>query len=499
MPVPHETWTVDAVCEYLRTLKLGAYTFNEHVDSFRSEIINGKLFLNLEKNDLNVLGVYQFAKRNKLYQHIQQLKSPQQLRQTEPAAVLKSPPHIMRTPPDNKNQTQTLNIFKQTPNNSDAINLTSPVTITPPVRSPAPSAAPNIFSFLPPINTDGHFSFQPLNVAVPQASSSMSQLLPAPFPAPGSPLFRAFSPNRALSIPTPSNILTPHMVSTTFFEFAQQQQRQQQQQPPPSTLCTPNAPAASQSVHLLSNAVNELTIGEPQKNYTNNRLVHEIMGIHHGMNAQNTLFILMTQTATSMLNQLYKEYDIMDLHRGGLKRRAVSNPLQTFQCADNVVHEKKQYGWTVRDARSHEQYRLPFNALCRFTVDLVSNQVTQICPVFVSGKVNHINKFKAAWITCDVQIQAIEEVRDAAIETQKLLVSNIVSVDITNMSDTSLQHRDSSYMVHDPEHQDDYQLHKGLAVQCCLKLSTRTNRKQSSRQKPVFVQVWNVKPWQRVN
>jgi len=458
MNIPAENWTVGAVCEYLNTLELGEYTFKEHVESFRSEIINGKLFLNLKKNDLNVLGVIQFAKRNQLYQHIQQLKAaavqPQRqetnsLHQTEPEVILTSP-HIQQAP---HHQNQTL--------------------------PPAPAAAPNICSSLHPINTEDHFSFQSLHASVPQASSPMSQILPAPFSTPTFSLDGALE----LNIPMPSNILTPaNMASNTQY--------------------SPNASVASTSVDVLANAVSDLNLNKPQQK-TNNRVVHEIMGIHYGMNTQNHLFILMTKTAISTLNKLYQEHNIMDSYGGGIKRRVVSHPLQTFESADNLVTGKIQHGWTVRNDETHTEYRLPFHALCTFTVDLVSNQVTHICPVIVNGKVNQMNKFKAAWIISDVQIKAIEEVphfgdANAANDNKKLLVANIVYVDIANVSDVSLQHRDSSYMLHDPEHLDIlHQLHKGMAVQCCLKLSTRTNRKHSCRQKPVYVQVWNVKPWTR--
>jgi len=490
MNIPAENWTVGAVCEYLNTLELGEYTFKEHVESFRSEIINGKLFLNLKKNDLNVLGVIQFAKRNQLYQHIQQLKAaavqPQRqetnsLHQTEPEVIITSPPHIEQASHDqNQTQTDSYLLNKLNWNHDGLIKQVSPAAIMPqPPLRPAPAAALNICSFLHPINTEDHFSFQSLHASVPQASSPMSQILPAPFSTPTFSLDGALE----LNIPMPSNILTPaNMASNTQY--------------------SPNASVASTSVDVLANAVSDLNLNKPQQK-TNNRVVHEIMGIHYGMNTQNHLFILMTKTAISTLNKLYQEHNIMDSYGGGIKRRVVSHPLQTFESADNLVTGKIQHGWTVRNDETHTEYRLPFHALCTFTVDLVSNQVTHICPVIVNGKVNQMNKFKAAWIISDVQIKAIEEVphfgdANAANDNKKLLVANIVYVDIANVSDVSLQHRDSSYMLHDPEHLDIlHQLHKGMAVQCCLKLSTRTNRKHSCRQKPVYVQVWNVKPWTR--
>eukprot|EP00485_Elphidium_margaritaceum_P000962 CAMPEP_0202694162 /NCGR_PEP_ID=MMETSP1385-20130828/8096_1 /ASSEMBLY_ACC=CAM_ASM_000861 /TAXON_ID=933848 /ORGANISM="Elphidium margaritaceum" /LENGTH=48 /DNA_ID= /DNA_START= /DNA_END= /DNA_ORIENTATION= len=41
---------------------------------------------------------------------------------------------------------------------------------------------------------------------------------------------------------------------------------------------------------------------------------------------------------------------------GGIKRRVVSHPLQTFESADNVVTRKIQHGWTVRNDETHTEY-----------------------------------------------------------------------------------------------------------------------------------------------
>jgi len=67
-------WTVDDVSNYINGLEIDGHTFTlEEADNFRREAITGKLLLNLEKRDLNTLGVTQFSKRNALYTHIQSL------------------------------------------------------------------------------------------------------------------------------------------------------------------------------------------------------------------------------------------------------------------------------------------------------------------------------------------------------------------------------------------------------------------------------------------
>lgn len=67
--------TVEQVSKYVNDLTIDGISFPQLASTFKDEFIDGKLFLNLTKADLNHLGCYEFAKRNKLYNHIQYLKS----------------------------------------------------------------------------------------------------------------------------------------------------------------------------------------------------------------------------------------------------------------------------------------------------------------------------------------------------------------------------------------------------------------------------------------
>merc|ERR1719334_684693 len=72
---PVAEWNTRQVYEYINGLEIGPHKFGiKEAMAFRDEVINGRLLLNLEKKDLNHLGIDHFAKRNALYDHIQRLK-----------------------------------------------------------------------------------------------------------------------------------------------------------------------------------------------------------------------------------------------------------------------------------------------------------------------------------------------------------------------------------------------------------------------------------------
>ena len=114
-----------------------------------------------------------------------------------------------------------------------------------------------------------------------------------------------------------------------------------------------------------------------------------------------------------------------------------------------------------------------------------------IGPIMASGTVGHVNHHGQAWVMSDVQMKAMEQ------SVSSNMVSNIVSLDLVDFSNTSMQNRrDCSYMMHDPEdngehHRADWR--KGQRLNFSLKISTRTNAKDRREIKPVFIQAWNVR------
>ena len=405
LPIQH--WTVENVYYYVKNLEIDGFKYNENAYSFKKEIINGRLFLNLEKEDLNVLGITSFTKRNALYNHLQKLKA-KQIKQVSP-------------------------IIGVSPN----INIPSFVALS-------PNMTPNM---------------TPLT-------------LPKSLNNTNSPLFGSqFS---AISTIQTSPHLLPLITNTPIFNFK------------PQTMITSVIKEEEKKNDDNNNNNNNDDIDDPEifnniqlikaNNNNNNYNLIEIAGIYQGYNSKNEHFILMTQNNIIELNNLYSNNKEMN--------RNIFNPLQIFKiCNKEII--KVQHGWMVDN-----KLKLPFNPLIRIKINILKNEIINIKPIIIKGHINHINNYNQAWITSDLQIDAIEEVNNNN-NNNNALISNIISLKLTNISHKSLQRRDASYLHHDPE--SNIKLEKGLAVKFSLKLSTRTNPKNNNIRKPVFVQCFGVK------
>lgn len=147
-----------------------------------------------------------------------------------------------------------------------------------------------------------------------------------------------------------------------------------------------------------------------------------------------------------------------------IRKRNIYSTLQRFSC--RIPTKKVQHGWLLDlnfDEIPHadganksstiaakngrhkfysspensllEKDKIPFNTLVWMTIDINTDEVIHISPIIVSGTINHINTFGQVWITSDLQIIAIEEISSLP----SSLIGNIVSLDLTNISNRSLQ------------------------------------------------------------
>eukprot|EP01084_Bolivina_argentea_P074770 135611_1 len=76
--------TVSDVCEYLKNLNLDKFQFIDVVDNFLRESVDGKILINLEKQDLSDLGLIKLVKRNLFYNHLQELRKHPANNNTKP-------------------------------------------------------------------------------------------------------------------------------------------------------------------------------------------------------------------------------------------------------------------------------------------------------------------------------------------------------------------------------------------------------------------------------
>merc|ERR1719229_194215 len=146
------------------------------------------------------------------------------------------------------------------------------------------------------------------------------------------------------------------------------------------------------------------------------------------------------------------------------------------------------YGWKVQG-----QSLWPFNSLVRCTLDVHKNQVIYLEPLTVSGAINHVNDVGETWLMSDIVVKVVEGMQ---LQYDGRSVSKSVSFELENDLETSIQHRNSSYLIHDPDGRSHEQLQrweKGLRMTFNLKLSGRTNWKAPVSARLKFVQCWNVK------
>eukprot|EP00484_Ammonia_sp_Unknown_P020966 CAMPEP_0197032548 /NCGR_PEP_ID=MMETSP1384-20130603/11201_1 /TAXON_ID=29189 /ORGANISM="Ammonia sp." /LENGTH=549 /DNA_ID=CAMNT_0042462231 /DNA_START=49 /DNA_END=1698 /DNA_ORIENTATION=+ len=540
-PVSH--WTVDDVAKYISRLEINGFKYADHAEMFRKEIINGRLLLNLQKDDLNVLGIHQFSKRNALYEHLQQLKSKPSKPPPESsiASILKEPPSIYNYSPALSPQQSpvisTLNNANSNGNvqsHSNGNHAHNAITVLQSLQTLQPLQPPNATqpqqskeemnysnaAYQTPRSTQPHtVDYHDIlrrsslgSMSIPSISrqsstnASISNILNSLNA--NSPIFGASFPPPLPTTPTlmsPSLMtnatMNPLLTPTSYFKSMAINMQPLNHATTPNhshnSFPFPSAVEAEQKEAALTMASGMAAGNEVNLNCTEIRKIPnqyhlvKVAGIYQGINSHHLAFMLMTRQNIEALNDLYKEYSVLEEeNQFQVKRRNENVPLQQFKC--NIATEKIQHGWllgNVDDDASAMKLRLPFNPLVEFTLNLLSNEIVEIAPIFVSGQINNINRFGAAWITSDLQINAIEQVSNS----ERVLISNIISLQIVNVSHNSLQQREASYMIHDPEYQDKLPLHKGMNIKFCLKLSTRTNRKDPSKQKPVFIQAWNVK------
>jgi len=209
--------------------------------------------------------------------------------------------------------------------------------------------------------------------------------------------------------------------------------------------------------------------------------------VYQGANLHQKVFVLMAHRHVEQLNLMYSSRKDYRLQRS-------STALQDFGCS---IHcEKVPHGWTLGNNSS---VKLPFNALVRCRLDLTTDNVVDIGRVMVSGRIKHINDHGTVWVTSDLEMEAIEQ-RSASREespnkNSTKMVSEIVSVEMTDLSNMPPDNERCSYMVHDPERLEQQLVkywREGIAVRFCLKVSTRTNQRVQGQIKPIFIQAWDV-------
>ena len=148
----------------------------------------------------------------------------------------------------------------------------------------------------------------------------------------------------------------------------------------------------------------------------------EFPAIFKGTDVDSSVNLLMTCPHINALNQIYSGW------KGAGKRKRVQNPNQSFACRLKV--EKLARGWKVETANA--SVKLSTNALVLCRLNLSRDQVIDIRPIVVSGRISNISAKKDVFVFSVVKL---------VVEKERLGTWEIVSFKLSNES--------SDYIVDD--------------------------------------------------
>jgi len=483
-----EHWTVDDVYYYITDLELDGLKFTpEEATAFRKECVNGKLFLNLDKDDLNILGMDHLTKRNALYDHIQKIKGGMPTYSSIPSI----PPSLPSVPIHHQWNGANIVPSNYCSNSWNEMSSNVQTAVMGTMSVPLMSSQFNALNMnsINPISSRPRRNSLPLNL-------SATHSVPMP------------SFNSTDSVVDSSNTNNTNNTMTT--EHSQQPQSRRR-----------NVRSSKDMENLNDISITDISsvTGDGNGCY----LVFP--GVYQGFNLHFKTYILMTKEHRKQLEAARKSVQSINTEKIENKQSEQSsneNNLklketeitktdqisQGFEC--KIPAEKVPFGWKI-ESKKGGVMRLPFNPLVRCRLDVVSNEILEIEPVVVSGSINHVNRMGNIWILSDIGVSAKEENhgnfgwREISRKRSSGHLGGttagggeIVSLELSDLEDTSIQkRRGCSYFIHDP---DEYGVNTpwrfkiGEKVSFRLKLSTRSSTTPEIQEatKDRFVQCWDV-------
>ena len=498
------------VYDHIKNLKLTDHSFADVADNFKTECIDGKVFLNLLKSELNSLGIFQMTRRNLLFKHIVDL----------------------RKQAGNKNYDEPVNV---TANNQQNLLLSmnqiqQPLTF--PLNFPIPLSPTKVHNMgtltVPNYNI---FSPRPNNLLL----SPMHNHLPPP---PSQTLL--LSPTSLMisqSLKSAPNTM-PNMMHPTSF-------------PLPSAFDT--LAAASNAQWITTNQASIQSMIKPKRlfvepyqsmpteecQYDCKQVAKDtikFVGVFRGINSLGQIFLLMSKQHIGQFNDIAIKWSNttqvlpsstsgnsaseFELVKKSDKNEGVQpndvDELMAHRNENLIVHPRNFYCCTT----SSEQVFLskltinklsngwnlngefmPFNALCVFTFDFVKNELVSMAAMEVDGVVNNVDHRGLTWIACALKIDAVENREDIHCHLNAVngKCGSIQEIKILDNRKNQFNTRDVSYLIHERVDAEHFARKKGDKVKCCMKLSTRTNSKWKQRKRPVFIQTWNVRAAEECN
>ena len=220
----------------------------------------------------------------------------------------------------------------------------------------------------------------------------------------------------------------------------------------------------------------------------------KFVAVFRGINVAKFIYLLMDPTQIKQLDAIVSKRGKQELkpaewismgQRGGSKiQRSFHSKLEVKYVSD---------GWMVGNNKSTKLAHMPFNPVCVFTLDLNRNEVVDMSALSVAGHVHNVRS-GAMWITSSLCVLATEH-RTGKEAPDKC--GDIVDIALVDNRKMQLDPLKVSYMVQDhvySQHKNRTLQAERVRVRCCLKLSTRTNKRMNGSSRQVYIQSWNVRP-----
>ena len=591
--------TTDEVHRYIHNLQIEDFKFDDVSDNFQLESVTGKVLLNLQKSELNDLGIFELSRRNALHQHIMTLRGQDinkgfdspvtrlSLPRREEVPSDSTPDHELE-PPKRPSARHPLNIPgpgipKMAPNSQPVIISPSFATNGPPASTqpissvqsmpilavgPLPGSMksygsnsslsslsslggfpPNLYSIPPPPGStmlpvpmrNGLVTNRPLATglgmnainpaAPPMLMNNVSMngvgTTPVNQSESAAQTYQRQSGSR-LSISTQAimemmqnqrsdsrqnsiTTLTPSMsnsdttnptsqVNPEYFQRSSQQSRPSDVSSSASTwnpFLGPNAKSEHGHSQLEVPSDATLTASKVPTEpcyYQLTRVDMEtvkFIGVYRGINSSQQLYVLMQQCDVLSFNHLMQQQAAPYFDEWSMMQQPEVLQLDVYSVQQVFNSKMRIYkyrcGWDINGAL------LPFNAICTFTFNLKSKDITSMNTMEVEGVINNIDHNRQLmWVSCPLQVEAVEWRHEHDPEDKCGVISKLRFIDNRNVQRLR---RNASYLVHewDALNVKGMGVESGDFVRCGLKLSTKTNRKIRHAERSVFVQAWNMR------
>ena len=517
-------------------------------DTFRDEFINGKIFIHLGKQDLNDLGIFQFQRRKALFDHIQALRLKQELHgSSEVFTFSPSRSQSVHNQPAPRSFASFLDDELDALHlNYSSLDLSGDTVPTDGSHGTDPSTVGRDRSLDVSVSSD--FSTFPVsNLGYSKATKSLKSMAvtgPDPNQMPIAMAVHDLKPTVTMSpkqmvsdilqiskpsSPTVSTDSVAVEVAETVTTPNQDQQGQSGQtqfsgagkwknvllsngsdQSSAARLKLKTAPIVMNTVSVSRGT----TGGIPTESYGDNVVPHfvasqnvvKFMAVFRGINVAKFVYLLMDQSQIKQLDAIVARRGRKSLkpaewismgQRGGSKiQRSFHSKLDIKYVSDGWLLDSERGPSICRFSSGRSSpgtVHMPFNPICVFTLDLNRNEVVSMNALSVAGYVHNV-RAGAMWITSSLRVLATEK-RKASDQPDKC--GDIAGLEFQDNRKGHLDALKVSYMVQDHV----YHQHKNRALQservrirCCLKLSTRTNKRVGGVHRQVYIQSWNVRP-----